>query len=1292
MQNHSYCKALFFFVLFCIANIVNAAGDCSPYAGQASLNEFFKDRANQANDGDDFLEVKILNPAITDSIFLNWSVLVCEELAGGTQNDTDGCTPAPIPLSDFTNPNEPWKVLEDGNIGKYINFKTGFEAILLDHNNDVIDYVSVSIDGTPQLEEANCQGSDLPFPYLAGAPGASDKYVFRTPDGTGPWDSASSGAADGTEEDTNDVPSGGGSYPVLSVSDITVTKGQTATFTLTLDKSIDDPVVIFYETKGGTAIPSTSSPSDYTYANSSITFPANTTTLTLDIDITTEGVSPASSGTVFFYLHLFLNNNPPTSYANAVIQNAYPKATILGTVSQTIVLSTGSDETLDGLSFTNGSLAQYDPLSSPATLYFGETKFDDDENISAVHVLDNGNIVLSTGNQATLGGLTFRDGDLIEYNPTTDTSTLYFNQDNFTGNADISAVYVKDNGNIILSTTADAVLKGVSFRNGDLVEYNPGSDTASLFFNQDNFSDPNTSIDGVHILESGNLLLSMTIGDTLGGYSFRDGDIIEYNTTTNIASLYFDQNLFSRSGADINALTLPKTANTNIHHIEIIHDTSALTCNPEQVTIKACANADCSTLFSSSATVGLSPTGWIGGDSQTFTGSANISLKHTVAETVTLSTTSVTPIANNSLVCKTAGGTIIDPCNITFSDSGFIFRNDTDSVSPTTSNTIIPVQISGKPSNTGYNSKDFSLRAVQKSATDTTQCAPAFQNKTLDIDFAAECINPSSCITAQRFNLTSGSITGDLTATTDNNFVIGTSSSYDTRTITFDTDGKALISFTYPEAGIIELHARHNLLLADGVTPSGNYITGSSSFVVRPLAFNIDIAGQRAADYLDDGTLNDSTSTNLSYAADATGSAFTRAGVNFITTVSAVRWQAADDADNDGIADSGANLTDNTVTVNFGNESTAVTPADISVTHTTAQPDTGTFTNPANDASFTNGTANKTLNWDEVGIIDLTASYNNYLGVGNNISTTITSFGRFTPDHFDTLVTHGCNIFSYSAQPFIVTVSARNAAGNITDNYRDTFAFGVALSDANPASPALGVFANNTIGTASFSSNSADNGASFGVGSTQVANNFSYTFNDKETLPETIELRATDNTDTTISSNGFTEGSTEIRSGRTKVENAYGSELVDMAVPAFVESYTSNGFAINTDDTCSVVTATLADIGTDPITIGDGSGATQTCIWDDDAESGADNCSDPGLLPGLASLQFASPAIAGNFNLYLKSPGENNTGDISITLTSPIWLQYDWDGDSNHDNDPSGVASFGLYRGDDRIIYQREVF
>lgn len=48
------------------------------YLGQASINQLFKDSANQANDVDDFVEVKILDAAVTPVIYSSWTIRLCE--------------------------------------------------------------------------------------------------------------------------------------------------------------------------------------------------------------------------------------------------------------------------------------------------------------------------------------------------------------------------------------------------------------------------------------------------------------------------------------------------------------------------------------------------------------------------------------------------------------------------------------------------------------------------------------------------------------------------------------------------------------------------------------------------------------------------------------------------------------------------------------------------------------------------------------------------------------------------------------------------------------------------------------------------------------------------------------------------------------------------------------------------------------------------------------------------------------------------------------------------------------
>ena len=211
-------------------NPLQAMAACSPYAGQATLNEFFKDRTNQANDVDDFLEVKLLDTSIPFSVYSQWTVEVCEDNEPGNNNDADGCS-GEVSISAFTDTTVPWLVLRDNSIGRYFNLKTGFDAILKDSNGDVIDYISV--DGYNALEDPSCTGASLPYDTTFGAPGASDKFIFRVPDGTGDWDSAEGASEPPTEDDSND---GGVDVPALSFSNVSIEQG-TTTATVTRTRS-----------------------------------------------------------------------------------------------------------------------------------------------------------------------------------------------------------------------------------------------------------------------------------------------------------------------------------------------------------------------------------------------------------------------------------------------------------------------------------------------------------------------------------------------------------------------------------------------------------------------------------------------------------------------------------------------------------------------------------------------------------------------------------------------------------------------------------------------------------------------------------------------------------------------------------------------------------------------------------------------------------------------------------------------------------------------------------------------
>ena len=93
---------------------------------------------------------------------------------------------------------------------------------------------------------------------------------------------------------------------------------------------------------------------------------------------------------------------------------------------------------------------------------------------------------------------------------------------------------------------------------------------------------------------------------------------------------------------------------SSFDHIQIEHDGTASTCTPKVVTVKACMDAGCSSLYPGMVTVKLSPTGWIPGDILTISGgvaSATLNNSSISPPSVTLGTVSVNPVAANATRC-----------------------------------------------------------------------------------------------------------------------------------------------------------------------------------------------------------------------------------------------------------------------------------------------------------------------------------------------------------------------------------------------------------------------------------------------------------------------------------------------------------------------------------------------------------------------------------------------------------------------------------------------------------------
>ena len=60
--------------------------------------------------------------------------------------------------------------------------------------------------------------------------------------------------------------------------------------------------------------------------------------------------------------------------------------------------------------------------------------------------------------------------------------------------------------------------------------------------------------------------------------------------------------------------------------------------------------------------------------------------------------------------------------------------------------------------------------------------------------------------------------------------------------------------------------------------------------------------------------------------------------------------------------------------------------------------------------------------------------------------------------------------------------------------------------------------------------------------------------------------------------------------------------------------------------------------------------------------------------------------------MTFSAPGNDNEGNVDIRFSVESFLRFDWDSDiTTLESDPVNTASFGSYRGNDRVIYRREV-
>ncbi|WP_170246275.1 DUF6701 domain-containing protein [Colwellia hornerae] len=697
----------------------------------------------------------------------------------------------------------------------------------------------------------------------------------------------------------------------------------------------------------------------------------------------------------------------------------------------------------------------------------------------------------------------------------------------------------------------------------------------------------------------------------------------------------------------------------NVKYYKIEHDGQGLTCESETVTIKACTDESCSNLSTEPVTLDFIANGTVI-NSPTFSESTTVSFDHTVVETLTFSLANATIPATSPFVCDDNSS---NSCDMAFADAGFRF------LSGTANNATIPNQIAGSVFN-----EVLKIQAVKNT---NGVCSGLFiDNK--NIALSQENVDPGGS-SGLSFNV--------------DNENIAKHSNVTPILLDFDADSMAIIPTPiYHDAGKIRLHANYDI---DGITLSGS----SNSFWVSPA--NLIISAKSGA-------------INLN-GASATATTTHPAGENFTLTVTA--YNAASPA---------------VITPNYS-------PGQIALKLTRTGPTltdsvNGNLSYGASGTLATNTSAvfqDVTLNnfllgsstynaaqYSEVGLVNLDVQDSNYGNASTIIPAEAINIGRFIPHHFSqTVADNGyfiatCNTgttFAYSGQKDeatssigaisyltnpVLAITAYNKQGNVTQNYfQDSQGSAndymkLIANNVNITTPTLDQLARGINGNRIALTATMHPGTLSQVDLTQLpsvvalpkgvlhyrlSDDDHYFYNrsanalvapftsDIDFATTTIIDADSVNVTTTVDASPT---GVEIRFGRLLLENSFGPETSDIKQPMKVQHFDGSAFITSLNNHCTGYNdnnISLTDISLDP---------TLT-----NAQGGTGNF------------------IAGKTrDIELAAPGADNRGKIGVSYDAYEWLEYDWNNDGLYNNNPTAVATFGIFRGNDRIISWREVF
>lgn len=686
-----------------------------------------------------------------------------------------------------------------------------------------------------------------------------------------------------------------------------------------------------------------------------------------------------------------------------------------------------------------------------------------------------------------------------------------------------------------------------------------------------------------------------------------------------------------------------------VHHYRLLHPESLVSCLAAPIKIIPCLDANCASRFTEAVSITLQSSAngsqFGNGGNTTFTGGEGVlGLNYVAGGATSISVNSAIPTPQNPTQCFDSSGTIGTDCSIDFRTAGLIFT-----ASDGTS--AIPPSFAGE---------DFNalVRAVETN-TETGACEARLTGPQ-PLELAASCRNPLTCQAAQSFI-----VNGNAVPLNNANAALN----FATVPVTFDANGGAPLNITYSDVGAMRLHGQITLSESPNnsepavndpnVTLNG---TSVNDFVVKPHTLSV-IA-------VDSGDQPVSATTN-------SGAAFASAGENFSLVVS-------------------ARNADGNVTPNFGRETPAsevqtnyvqtLYPASASAPASDYSGDQGFALDPNRPGSLRTDSAR----WSDVGTIEISPALtnNSYLGAGDVAVKQNTSVGRFAPFRFaidSSSVTNSCvpGDYTYMSEPalnVIYQLYAVDSDGNVTENYNAADYAGTAQVDVvaanlSPADNSSDRFADRLInlptqqswsaGILNFTTGSAgfarhpDGIIDGPFASLQLGLQITSEIDNRNFAASDLDL-------STVSGDAASlNGMLQLRYGRFVIENTYGPETEDLSVPLRAEFFDGSRFITHVADSCTTAQVSALAVLSDPANLNPSAIGSDTTLVD-------------GVVP-FNSLRWQATGIG-------------NVGEFIYEYDAPAWLEFNWLDDSGSSyQDPRGIAGFGQYRGNPRVLYWKEL-